>query len=514
MKRQVQIVLGMLVILAMVLSACAAPPAAPAAPAAGGEAAAPAAGDTAAAPAATGDKQKLSVYLQCYFDPNVEPDTAKIAEQLVADYEALHPDVDIELVPNQPSGVDFETFLAARMAANESPDIMWQQFGTRNVRGSSWWSPLNDAFEKPNPYIEAGQPGSERWADAFQDYVLNQTRAADGNWYQASLDWVETGYYYNKDIFAAAGVDPANWKSWGDFVKDMMTIKETQNVDALGTFMKQQGWSNWWWADDIFLTVAWADAAKDLYMEKYNDPNRPWRQLNPEEIAKAVLEGKLVATDPRMDDYLRMNKEFVSILPADYNGIASLDDLDVPFFSGALASVWTGTWKNKLYTSQIPFNYGVTYLPPFTTADAAGAQNTAYRVGGPSSCGQYGIAKSATDNGKFDLAVDFLMFLSAPQNFEKLAVSYGGYIPMIKGAKAGEVMKNFTDIAALPERLFNDPDNRLNGPTHGDAWSQAMQAYFLGQTDEAATKDKLQQLWMDGAKQLCADQKYDWCPAQ
>ncbi|MFN8469519.1 MAG: hypothetical protein U0X20_28450 [Caldilineaceae bacterium] len=106
------------------------------------------------------------------------------------------------------------------------------------------------------------------------------------------------------------------------------------------------------------------------------------------------------------------------------------------------------------------------------------------------------------------------MFLSAPQNFEKLAVIYGGYIPMIKGAKAGEVMANFTDISALPERLFNDPDNRLNGPTHGDAWSQAMQAYFLDQTDEAATKDKLQQLWMDGAKQLCADQKYDWCPAQ
>jgi raffinose/stachyose/melibiose transport system substrate-binding protein len=508
MKKRVQVVLGVLVILAMTLSACAAPVAAPAGqePAAGG--------DTAAAPVASGEQQKLTVYLQCYYDPNVEPDTARVAEELVAEYEALNPDVDIELVPNQPSGVDFETFLAARMAANQSPDIMWQQFGTRNVRGADWWTPLNDAFEMPNPYIEAGQPGSERWADSFQDYVLNQTRAADGNWYQASLDWVETGYYYNKEIFAAAGVDPASWDSWSAFVADMKKIKETQNVDALGAFMKQQGWSNWWWADDIFLTVAWANAADDLYMEKYNDASRPWRQLNPEEIAKAVLEGKLVATDPRMDDYLRMNKEFVSILPADYNGIASLDDLDVPFFSGALASVWTGTWKNKPFVAQIPFDYGVTYLPPFTTADAAGAQNTAYRVGGPSSCGQYGIAKSATDAGRLDAATDFLMFLSAPQNFEKLAVSYGGYIPMIKGAEAGEVMANFTDISALPERLFNDPDNRLNGPEHGDAWSQAMQAYFLGQTDEAATKDVLQQLWMDGATKLCADQQYDWCPAQ
>ncbi len=42
--------------------------------------------------------------LQCYYDPNVEPDTAKVAEELVAEYETLHPDVDIELVPNLPSG--------------------------------------------------------------------------------------------------------------------------------------------------------------------------------------------------------------------------------------------------------------------------------------------------------------------------------------------------------------------------------------------------------------------------
>ena len=35
----------------------------------------------------------------------------------------------------------------------------------------------------------------------------------------------------------------------------------------LTKFMKQQGWSNWWWADDIFLTVAWADAAKEAPAE-------------------------------------------------------------------------------------------------------------------------------------------------------------------------------------------------------------------------------------------------------
>src|SRR5207244_1324737 len=139
-----------------------------------------------------------------------------------------------------------------------------------------------------------------------------------------------------------------------------------------------------------------------------------------------------------------------------------------------------GTWKNKPYTKNIPFNYGITYLPPFTKDDAPGANGTAYRVGGPSSAGQYGIAKSAADNGKLDLAVDFLQFFGAPQNFERVAASFGGFIPMVSGAKAGEVMQGFSKIADLPERLFNDPDNRLTVES-GNLWSQAMQGYFLGQ---------------------------------
>jgi ABC-type glycerol-3-phosphate transport system substrate-binding protein len=455
---------------------------------------------------------ELTVFLQTYYDPTGgDKDTAAIAEKIAKDYEALHPGVTIKLIENLPPGQDFETFLAARFAADQSPDIMWQQFGTRNLRGKTWWVPLNKFFDMPNPYIAAGTKGHDKWSDSFPDFVLAQTRAADGNWYQVSLDWVETGVYYNKDLFAKAGVDPANWKSWGSFVKDMKTIKEKTGADALGMFMKQQGWSNWWWIDDIFLSVAWGDKANDFFMEKYNDKNRPWRQLNPEEVAKAILDGKLNANDPHMDQYLKFSKEFVGLLPIDYAGIASLDDLDTPFFSGQLASVWTGTWKNKPYTKSIPFNYGITYLPPFTKDDAPGAQGTAYRVGGPSSAGQYGIANSAEKNGKLDLASDFLMFLAAPQNFGPLAKTFGGFIPMVAGADAGDVMSGFSNVAALPERLFNDPDGRLTVQS-GDQWSQAMQAYFLGSVDETATKAKLQEIWMNGAKQVCAEQKYDWCP--
>jgi ABC-type glycerol-3-phosphate transport system substrate-binding protein len=455
---------------------------------------------------------ELTVFLQTYYDPTQNPTTATLAEGLAKAYMDAHPGVTITLVPNLPSGQDYETFLAARMAADQSPDIMWQQYGTRNVRGSNWWVPLNDFIEKPNPYIAEGTPGHDKWKDSLPDYVWGQTRAGDGNWYQVSLDWVETGLFYNKDLFKQAGIDPANWKNWTSFINDMKTLKEKTGAEGLGAYVKQSGWSNWWWADDLFLTVAWADMSKDFYMEKYNDPNRPWRQLNPEEIAKAILDGKLSATDDRMNDYLRLSKDFISVLPSDYNGINDLNDLDQVFFSKQLGAYWTGTWKNKLFSTSVPFDYGVTYIPPFTTDDAPHAQGTAYRVGGPTSAGQFGIAQSAAKAGRIDLAVDFLMYLSAPQNFSPLAVDLGGFIPMMAGAEAGPVMGGFQDIAKLPERLFNDPDSRLTLET-ADQWNQAMQAYFLGQTDEAATKDALQKIWMDGAKALCTTNKYDWCPA-
>jgi ABC-type glycerol-3-phosphate transport system substrate-binding protein len=454
---------------------------------------------------------EISVFLNSYYDPTNDKETADLMTSIAKEYEALHPGVTIKLVENLPSGQDMETFLAARMAADQSPDIMWQQFGTRNLRADKWWVPLNPYFDMPNPYIVEGTPGHDKWSDSFPDFVTAQTRAADGNWYQVSLDWVETGLYYNKDLFAEAGVDPTSWKNWSEYVADMNKIRETTGADPVGMFMKQQGWSNWWWADDIFITVAWADMANEFYMEKYNDPNRPWRQLNPEEIAKAILEGKLDATDPRMDTYLKMSKEFVSLYPLDYASLPTLDDLDPLFFSGQLASVWTGTWKNKLYTKDTPFELGVAYLPPITAEDAPGGQGTAYRVGGPSSAGQYGIAQSAAKNGKLDLAADFLMFLAAPQNFGRLVASFGGYIPMVAGAETSEVMTGFSEVAALPERLFSDPDNRLTLES-ADAWSQTMQGYFLGGSDEATTKTKLQEIWMTGATKLCADQKYDWCP--
>lgn len=456
---------------------------------------------------------EIVVHLQVYYRPEQHPAHSAIAEQVAQEYMDMHPNTTIELLPDIPGGTDYVTWLSSRMAADEAPDIVWDQWFNRSRTTDTWWTALDEYFEMPNPYIAEGTPGHERWADSFPPNVMNTTRAPDGHWYQVSLDWVETAMFYNVAMFEEAGVAP-DWANWGEFIADMHTIQETLGVEAFGSFMPGTGWSTWYWADSLWLSVVWADRHSELYMDKYSEmqPDLDWRQLNQEEYAKAIHDGVLSAQDPRMDDYLRISKEFVSILPIDYIGITSLGDVMRMWLGEQLAIYWGGSWNNREITESASFEYGLTYLPPFTEDDFEGAPDTTYRVGGPSSAGQYGIPAATAEGDNFELAVDYLMWMSAPQNFGPLANEFGGFIPMVAGTEIGPVLANFQTVAALQDRLFGDPSARLT-VEHGDNWTQIMQGFFLGATDEEETKALLQEAWESGAAALCEQEEYDWCPS-
>jgi raffinose/stachyose/melibiose transport system substrate-binding protein len=455
---------------------------------------------------------ELNVYPQNYYNPEADPETAAVTEAVAQAYMDMHPGVTINLIPNLPGGTDYNTWLASRIAAGEAPDIAWDQFGNRNRVQDDWWVPLDEFLEMPNPYIEEGIPGSARWIDSFPEFVMNQTRAPDRHWYQVSLDWVETALYYNVDMFNEAGVE-TDWANWGEFVADMNLIRDTLGVDPIGLYQAGTGWSNWVWADDVFISAVWHDMASELFMEEYNamQPGRDFRRLNTEEVAKAIFDGKLNATDERMDTYLQISKEFTTLLPVDYIGITSLDDIQRLFLSQEVAAFWGGTWNNKQVDESADFEWGVAYLPPFTEDDFPGAAGVSYRVGGPSSAGQYGIPAATAEAGKLELAADFLMWMAAPQNFGPMAAAYRGFIPMVAGTEGGDVVENFSAVAELPERLFGDPSGRLTVEA-GDEWATAMQAFFLDQTDMETTKEVLQGIWQKGMEEICVQQEYVWCP--
>ena len=210
-------------------------------------------------------------------------------------------------------------------------------------------------------------------------------------------------------------------------------------MDALGAGVSA-GTPTFVWADSIFLSAVWADMASELYIDKFSDLHPVtefpgWCQINLEEFTKAVIDGKLDATDERMDHYLRISKELTDILPIDYLSIGGLDDLLRLFLSEQTATTWAGTWTNHEILTSATFEWGVMFLPPFSEDDFAGAPGTTYSVGGPTSAGQFGIPNSTAEAGDLELAVDWLMWLSAPQNFGPLATTGAGFIPLVAGTE-------------------------------------------------------------------------------
>lgn len=455
----------------------------------------------------------LTVYPQAYYSPDSDAETAAVMESIAQEYMELHPGVTIELVPALGgSETDYYTWLSARIAAGEAPDIVWDQSTLRNTTRRDWYAPISEAFDRPNPYIAEGIPGHERWSDSFPDFILGQTRAPDGNYYQVTLDWVETALFYNAEMFEKAGID-ATWKNWSEFVAEMTALRDSQNVDPISVYMAGAGWSTWVWPDSIFLSAVWWDKMSDVTLPEYAElqPDVSFRLLSPEETAKAYLDGVITGTDPRMDTYLEISRQFADLLPIDFTGLGSYDAALQLFISGQSAIFWGGSWSNKQITETADFKWGVTYLPPFTADDFADAPGTTYRVGGPYGAAQWGIPVGTVEDGQYDLAVDFLMFMSAPQNFGRLVETSGAFIPLVAGTAASPVIENFNAVAALPERMIADRANALT-PESADQWSTAMQAYLLGASDAETTKAALQAAMQAGATGLCKQEGFAWCP--
>ena len=454
---------------------------------------------------------KISAYMNSLYSTTSEPVSGPAMSGLIEEYKKLKPDVTIEPIDNMSDVNAYQAWLTTRFAGGDQPDIAWQQFYQRNAEGSELWLPLNDYMEKPNPYVPEGQPGHDRWADLFFPNVLAQIRAGDGNWYQVNTDWVETGFYTNTKLLADNGVDPSTWKTWGDMIQSCKDLR-AKNIEPIGVFMTPE-WSTYQWLDDIIITGAWADQIQSWYLPQYSSEYLPWRQLNQEEFAKAVKEGKFSTKDPRFDTYLKLTKDVAdNCLVKGFAGIAQYDDVYKLFNDGSVAMAWLGSWSAPTL-SELPFEVGSTYIPPFGPEDSQYEINkSSYRVGGPSSSGQLGLTAITAQRGTADAAIDFLMYLTVPANYQKIADVVQGNIPMIRGVTPSKAAAGFQAIAQLPERGLTDPIGRLT-QQFGTEHNRLFQSFMIGELSADDLKAQYQRALDKAVQDLC-DEKSDswaWC---
>ena len=450
----------------------------------------------------------LNTYWNQLYNTTGDPQTAPVMQSLLDEYKKAKPDVTVNLIDNMNDVNAYQAWLTTRFTAGDQPDITWQQFYQRNQEKGDLWLALNSYLDQPNPYVPEGQPGHDKWSDEFFPAVLAQIRAGDGNWYQVNTNWVETGFYTNDDLLAKNGVDPKSWKTWGDMIASCKDLR-AKGIEPIGVFMTPE-WSTYQWLDDIIVTGAWADQIQSWYLPKYNSEYLPWRQLNAEEFAKAVKEGKFSTKDPRFDTYLKLTKDVAdNCLVKGFAGISQYDDVLKLFHDGKVAMAWLGSWTAPSL-GELPFKVGSTYLPPFGKDDSPYEINkTSYRVGGPSSSGQWGLTAITKDRGTADAAVDLLKFLTAPQNYQKLSDAAPGNIPVIKGVNPPAAAAFFQQIAQLPERGLTDHIGRLN-PEFGTEHNRLFQSFMIGELSADDLKVQYQKALDRAVEDLCETNAKDW----
>ncbi len=452
---------------------------------------------------------ELTFYAQSY-TPIVatanQPNPPGYLNRIVAEYEALHPNVQITLIPPLPPGSDYITWVRTQAAGAQLPDIVWLQAGQVNEQlPRGMFEPLTTYFEQSNPYVMEGEPGHDRWFDAFEGFVMDFVKATDGNWYQVNGDYVGTAIFYNKDMFSQAGLDPDNPpQTWTEFMDAHIALQDA-GMQAFAFPMGPSAFIWSWWH---------RVGATQFYGDRFDEMNVDQNEfrLSSYDMARNYANDTWKTDDPRYQETFRILKDWSQYW---VQGTLSMDIDDTfrLFVNGDVAMYWNGSWAvpQTLDNPEVKFDWATFALPTFDeeyTEFAVGL--SAPMIGGPSAAFQYSISTAQADATmtpeKLEAAVDFLKFLTAPQNAGPMVNDLGSFIPTIQGTQPLPTMTE------LIESMSNTETMGLMELTieESEANYRLLQEFMGDQTDMDAYMTKVSDLMHQTVDRLADENGWDW----
>ncbi|MFN3723256.1 MAG: ABC transporter substrate-binding protein [Paracoccaceae bacterium] len=137
------------------------------------------------------------------YNADYDPIPLAAMEALIADFEAANPDIDVQL-----NNFDHEGYKTAirNFLTADAPDL------------ANWY-----AGNRMAPFVAAGQFAdvSDVWESAGLNDALSSAKASmtiDGKQWGVPYTYYQWGIYFNKDAYAAAGVEVPS--TWAEFVSN------------------------------------------------------------------------------------------------------------------------------------------------------------------------------------------------------------------------------------------------------------------------------------------------------
>ena len=339
-------------------------------------------------------------------------------EVLAREWEEKNPEYKIQI--NHSSSNGDRAILIPQLNNKTAPDITYQNGTVVNMDiGKDYYVVLNDYLEKPNPYVK----GNKAWKDLYIPEELAQNMATDGNYYTITLEKVPVGIMYNKDIFREAGITEVP-KTYQEFLNVLKKIKTTTTKEAYTT--------TYTWYDIVLETTMFSNLLEEGDVLVKNG------KIDTEEFVRAFDKGlwnpTLNALGPNATldgniyyEYIKIAKMKTEYYPENWQSY----DAHTNFVNGNIAMVEvTGREIRKLSINKnIDFEWSVMPYPDLTTATTPNAHAPSVRgVAGLAT--PWFITNSAVEKGTVEGAVDFLMFLTAPENNNRLIGDLKGGIPL------------------------------------------------------------------------------------
>ncbi len=415
--------------------------------------------------------------------------SGEVLKVLIAQWESSHTGFKIENTPVDYQGMDSQQWTERRLVAKDGPDLL---FGNWTYLIEKWMKAglvnfYDDFLDVPNPYVQ----GNKAWRDQF---IMPSERQSNGRTAWLGLDNTTLWFFYNKDIFTQQGVKPPT--RWPEMLELFAKLKDAGTIPLADYHSLAYAV----WTFDPAANQIMYDLFKQMADGVESNPL-------PKQVAQFVKDGKYAITSPEYQDSLRIATELWKYAPE--GAFSGGEDQGYQLFlSGKAATRFTGCWENAnllkdMATAQNKFEWGSFPIPviPKTMSQTATEKSTqAVFIAG------YLLFQIPAYNSGEKLAktIDWLMFLSKPENLSKLMNENGSLVPNIKEVALPKGMEEF---AVLPNSTFwyvNSWGNTHINLQVRDAFVRNWQSVLLGQMTTDDYNSTMQPLLEAAAKQELA----------
>ncbi|NBD24014.1 ABC transporter substrate-binding protein [Paenibacillus glycinis] len=384
------------------------------------------------------------------------------------DYHKLHPEttVNIDIVSDNTT---YQTSFQAKMAAggDDAPDIVHANLlgdsPANNVK-KGFLLKLDDLVKKPNPYNN----GTSLWDGINADY-WPYAYTADGNIFMLPFDLVGTGFFFNKDLFAKAGIADAP-ATWEDLFADLQKLKDSGVIPlamSQATGSDYEGWMvsaflDWSTRQYVPETLVQAgDARNTPQVEAINakvkyDVNNPFFDIGAVADTERQLalwkSGKYDAQGPAEQKTWSTLKELSKFLQPGYATMKDGDAYQL-FIAGKAAAYWNGSWqvgqilKDQKSLGDKAFQWGTFKFPDFATPDP----NFPGHPRGILVPGHQLSVTNKKDKDTVERSEDFLQFLYSPGEAQKVftdTINAGQFVQgpsLVKGVTLSDEVNSYLE---------------------------------------------------------------------